>query len=807
MKITADEIIMAMSDVSEQLVRESIEGSSGMKEHFRSRITTWAACGALFVTGGIIALVMSLGIGTGHGNVPGNTVDGGVTPSASSDSVSDDDTDTDAVTSDIGAAETTETTEITETTDTSGIAYETSAVQQVLSAQSVMVNSQYLNDEEYSVLCAELGRGGNDGTYPVMTADEYRELMWKYRFMGDSSPSTVYPTLDYIDDLIIYVRSPGEGVKWSVDSVIYDETTNTLTVPLTVECTDGDRIKNIVDIISGADTGYLLSVDVKEQLLPLLEGGVKINASADTVTDVGSGVKINASVETVTNVESYEASSKELKFEIYSHHAEVTGYYGYIGGNVTIPDTACGKPVTVIRDGVLDGVERLFAKAGTSAETLARAFAVEHRLIFIELDSDKAPDHYYPPYVQNGGFGIRDTSGDRWIAEDDDGRISELFAAVMAGGKADDELVERMLFRYLCILQTVGWTDMLGDNIDYYTYGGVDATYGYSPPTDKDRYSVYSSDHAPYWYDAYAERFAYGSLDTYDEVNDYIHSLYTDNIADSYMNGQFVNIDGMAYKRQNQAGGLGSPVTASYDVFADGIKLILREYLDSYDDYGVTFDEPYRDYVFICEDGRWKMTSDYRYRLDLVFDEYQYTAYYKLLAEKNGEKPDDFFSLSENARNKTLYADLFTSDRREDGKYLVRLWNYINAPEEEEYSYEKYESEHLPKLREELIAKIGERNVDVPDKKTGRTPYEQAKIDDWNEHVTRMYEKERELCRQWADNIIDKYVTDKNDVVYIGADDAEIILYATPEEIEKYAAVDDILSINAVHGWGVYTQP
>ena len=85
MKITADEIIMAMSDVSEQLVRESIEGSSGMKEHFRSRITTWAACGALFVTGGIIALVMSLGIGMGHGNVPGNTVDGGITPSASSD--------------------------------------------------------------------------------------------------------------------------------------------------------------------------------------------------------------------------------------------------------------------------------------------------------------------------------------------------------------------------------------------------------------------------------------------------------------------------------------------------------------------------------------------------------------------------------------------------------------------------------------------------------------------------------------------------------------------------------------------------
>ena len=202
--------------------------------------------------------------------------------------------------------------------------------------------------------------------------------------------------------------------------------------------------------------------------------------------------------------------------------------------------------------------------------------------------------------------------------------------------------------------------------------------------------------------------------------------------------------------------------------------------------------------------GRWKMTTDY---WDLVFDVYQYTAYYEMMAEKNGETPDDYFSLSESAKSKAYYADLFTSDRRGDGKYLIRLYNYVYAPDEEEYVYEQYEREHLPKLKEDLIAKIGKENVDVPDKKTGRTPYEQAKIDDWNEHVTRMYEKERELCREWADNFINKYVTDKNDVVYIGDDDAEIILYATPEEIEKYAAVDDILSINAVHGWGVYTQP
>ncbi len=782
MKITADEIIMAMSDVSEQLVRESIEGSGEMKEHFRSRITTWAACGALFVTGGIIALVMSLGIGTGHGNVPGNTADGGITPSASSDSVSDTDTDTDAVTSDIGAAETTLTTE------TTGAADETTDVQEVYEAQSIMASSQYLDDDEYIALCTELGRGGYaDGTYPVMTADEFGKTEQKYGLYGSSWPASVYPALSGTDDLAVYVRSPGEGVRWSVGSVIYDETTNTLNVSLTVECTDGDKIKTAADIASCADTGYLLSVDAGGQLRQLIEGGAKIKASLDTVT----------------SVESFEASSEELEFEIYGDHAEVTGYYHSFSGDVTIPETACGKPVTVIRDGVLDGVERLFARARTGAETLARAFAVEHRLIFIELDSDKAPDHYYPPYVQNGGFGIRDTSGDRWIAEDDDGRISELFAGVMAGGKADDELVERMLFRYLCILQTVGWTEMGGDNIEYYTYGGVDATYSYSPPTDKDRYDVYSSDHGPYWYDACAKRFAYGNLDTYDEVNDYIHSLYTDDMADRYMDGMFLNIDGMAYKRQNQAGGYGSPVKVTYDVLADGERLILREYLDCYDDYGITFDEPYHDYVFVFENGGWKMTTDY---WDLVFDVYQYTAYYEMLAKKNGETPDDYFSLSESAKSKAYYADLFTSDRREDGKYLIRLYNYVYAPDEEEYVYEQYEREHLPKLREDLIAKIGKENVDVPDKKTGRTPYEQAKIDDWNEHAARMYEKEREMCRQWADNIIDKYVTDKNDVVYIGADDAEIILYATPEEIEKYAAADDILSINAVHGWGVYTQ-
>ena len=77
MTISADEIIAAMSGVSEQLITESMAGSRTIKDRIFTRVSTIAASAALVIAAGVFALVLAQGgaVTTPGTQPPGDTTD------------------------------------------------------------------------------------------------------------------------------------------------------------------------------------------------------------------------------------------------------------------------------------------------------------------------------------------------------------------------------------------------------------------------------------------------------------------------------------------------------------------------------------------------------------------------------------------------------------------------------------------------------------------------------------------------------------------------------------------------------------
>ena len=300
-------------------------------------------------------------------------------------------------------------------------------------------------------------------------------------------------------------------------------------------------------------------------------------------------------------------------FRIYDDHTALVGVEDKTSNmiSILIPDEVGGVPVTEIADGALDGAEkgtRVICSVFSKAYETAREYAEKNGLVFIESGSGKKPDHFYPDFIEKLEWHERDRTGDRFLAEDDNAEISVLVKEYVSGNEENaDELMRRVLFRYASVNMLASYSTS-SESFRYYVSDPADQ-YG-DEMTDYDRYDVYLDDEESG--DSYAAyRFAYGSITTYGELEDYVKLFYTEDKAEAFLDNTVADIEGEAYIQYTGMGYLELCVNPVFSLEVTAEKITLhekREVLDNDVDFGGKFTGEYREDEFVLElhDGKWQ---------------------------------------------------------------------------------------------------------------------------------------------------------------------------------------------------------
>ncbi len=311
-------------------------------------------------------------------------------------------------------------------------------------------------------------------------------------------------------------------------------------------------------------------------------------------------------------------------YKLYDDHAAVVGaetddiVYAPILGKVN------ELPVTMIMDGAFDGMRPLRIACDRSSEIYddAKSYAIENDHIFIGTGGTIYPERYYPDWVQKLDWRLRDTSEDKFVFVDDHDRITELKDAYLNGDESVyDELLRRVMYRYACAvtrswLYEAGWDGKCSkyENSSQLTTG--------DPMTDFDRYFNYGDilDGGPYEYE-----FAYGSVDTYTEFVDYMHSFYVSSVADKIINdgthhnrgdALYINFTGFGYADDNR--------NPTYDLVVGDDYLILTERREIWmqdsetnEDY-FTGDFKLETVTLELHSGKWQLTESFYIDMNIL---------------------------------------------------------------------------------------------------------------------------------------------------------------------------------------------
>ena len=433
---------------------------------------------------------------------------------------------------------------------------------------------------------------------------------------------------------------------------------------------DSREIRERIRIRWAATAACACLAAVVTVLAIFMRGGVDPTPPADSVTETGRTE--TADTDGTHEAEpGYETVEHEgIIYAVYSDHAEVIGSDPTWVSNysvVYIRETVSGVPVTAIADDFAeskfdldqelwslswevlwhqtvyvssdDPVRRIGASAGTLIAELAREYAISHDLIFVEVDSLETPDHYYPETVTKLDWKLRDTSGDKYIAVDDNDEITALVEKYRSTGEGYDELLKRVVYRYVCAAEIGKYSPMwicdpVDEDVNLYN-------------TDYDRhwyyYTYYHSGSDTYYLE-YDERFAYGDIDTFEEFTDYVGLLYTEYQAtifeDSHINGvyrPYKNAGGDIFHGPRGTGYGDTERNPTYRIFyvsSDTIRLMeIREKWTSSNDedaeYAFTGKYTYRRYTLEKHDGKWQI-ADWHYD---VFFPYRAEGYEALIGE------------------------------------------------------------------------------------------------------------------------------------------------------------------------------
>lgn len=312
-------------------------------------------------------------------------------------------------------------------------------------------------------------------------------------------------------------------------------------------------------------------------------------------------------------IEPHDVTARGAIYHVYADHAVLTGtdLSGSIGEEVKVAEEIEGVPVTDIEDDAFKSDVHMCVICGASSAIYekVRSCAVASDQIFLESDSGKLPDHYYPDWVVKLNWHERDRSGDDFIAVDDNARITELVGAYLGGDEsAHDELLRRVIYRAACA-ERFSSSIPRPERFSYYEYDSEEkydqADSGVPlSMTDVDRYDYISSG-IPLYY-----RFAYGYIDTYDELRDYAVRFYTEEKANEFLNDDTISIDGIPYK---EYAGVGSNVhdNFTFEIEVKSDKITLRML---YDDWGcddVQPTEKTENTVTLEKHGEnWQLTCD-----------------------------------------------------------------------------------------------------------------------------------------------------------------------------------------------------
>lgn len=382
-------------------------------------------------------------------------------------------------------------------------------------------------------------------------------------------------------------------------------------------------------------------VIVSSLLAVYMRGGFSVVTPADSDRDTAgydSAETTDDDISDETEPEETETSEPEPEYRtvtadnviynVYPDHAVAVGATLYDEVNVRdeiyLSDIVDGVPVTEIYPGAFDGMNplRIFCDATYGIYETARAYAVEHEHIFIEKNSDKLPDHYYPDWVNRLNWRLRDTSEDDFIFVDDNARITELAEAYRSGdGSGYDELLQRMWYRYACAQKIWLWGDYWPERYIIEYNEAIDNT-GFIleyATTDYDRYWYYMDDGNRQFY------FTYGDIDTYDEYCDYFRSNFTESAAAVWLDEDFAyEHEGRVFLNFTGSGFVTNGLDPVFSVSVEGDRIILHEkrgvweWESAYPPYNYHFTGDYIEYevVFELHDGRWQYACN-------IFDGYR----------------------------------------------------------------------------------------------------------------------------------------------------------------------------------------
>lgn len=292
-------------------------------------------------------------------------------------------------------------------------------------------------------------------------------------------------------------------------------------------------------------------------------------------------------------------------YDVYDSYAIVSGASSEEVAEVVIMDEVDGVPVTEIRDGAFDDIFplRIYCDANYNIYEYAREYAIAHDHVFIETNSGKLPDHYYPDWVEDLKWQPRDTSGDEFIFVDDNARLTEL-AVAYAAGDADvyDELLQRLWYRYSCAMQVRYWDEIWP--------GKYEPTAGWNTDsimTDGDRHVYYQFGDGNTLYS-----FAYGYIDTYSEYIDYFEKYFTTDTLEAYFeNYGPTDIEGEVFRYRGYAGYTTGDKNPVFSIRVAGDTIVLTErrevWDDPYDQGGFTGEYTETEIVFEYRNGKWQL--------------------------------------------------------------------------------------------------------------------------------------------------------------------------------------------------------
>ena len=536
----------------------------------------------------------------------------------------------------------------------------------------------------------------------------------------------------------------------------------------------------------GVDTDYDTGIPGSETISETYAETQDTEPAAETFAEAHDTEPVTVDYESV--------SIDHLVYHVYADHTEIVGITEYNSGgypDYVIPEgDVHGKPVTKISETLFGNNKyiRLKADSGTDIGRIAREYAVEHSMVFIDTDYGNGNQSYFPDWVYRLDWRERDTSEDIFVAVDDNDRISELVKMYSETGKGYDELLERIMFRHACIADMCWWLESRYRKYEY------DSPYGVSyEMTDHDRYDfTENGSNADY-------TFAVGHIDTYTELEEYAHLLFTDKGAAEYLkNSNMTEVNGQLVQLGGGFGYDDRDYNPAYSIeLAEGM-IILHEKRElwGYDENRRVeyFTGEYSEHTFIFynENGGW--VRDY----DWVRDVYPYsrTAYRRLKYGASVPAADYETAFTDEQKH-VVSSFIFYNERRGDGKYLVTVRpdydSYISYSSIEdalldEYGYQwdiyfyadKYFGVRYPQILAEVTEKYG---ADADEDKINA-----AILEDIKTYSSVSEKLNREPYEKLNQRFIDEYVKNKSDVIEILPFDWGITMYASAEEIALYAS-------------------